>query len=560
MEQTPKAKRFRALRRRRERGQALIIAALTMLVLLAVIGFAVDYSNAWFHRQSAQSAADAVCTAAVMDMLSSSTTSSNFTPGGASATLDCTGSPTPAPCMYATRNGYPLSSVTFEFPSSLSGIATCTTVGTSGTPSICDATGVTGNPYVKINVKDQIPLTFAALVSGNTTQNVTATATCGLVLSNAPIPILVLNPSKPGTLSIVGSGSTDKIKIWGGPQQSIQVNSSDPSAVGVSGGPTVNLTNAGPPGGGGGLFGVNGGPSTPNLNLLPSSSNWVHHSVITDPFAKLPAPSQPSNGSSTSVAAGVKGCPPSSGGCIEYSAGYFPSGIDTTGRTVIFDPGVYYLNGDLTLKNSCVRPSTAAGTGANDIGGTMFYFNSGTVKVDANAGTCSDPFDATASSGTGQLQYGIRCTTGSQLPAGLPSTIDGNVLLGPCTGTYGDPLGTNDPIGEQRGMVFFENRSYPLPTPPPDKNAASWGGNGTSALIGTMYFHYCNSADGPGMGTNCRSNAYTDYLSFGGNAGAVSYVAGEIVTDYLYMHGTPALNMYLNPNALYYVLKASLLR
>jgi hypothetical protein len=62
------------------------------------------------------------------------------------------------------------------------------------------------------------------------------------------------------------------------------------------------------------------------------------------------------------------------------------------------------------------------------------------------------------------------------------------------------------------------------------------------------------------MGTNCRSNAYTDYLSFGGNAGAVSYVAGEIVTDYLYMHGTPALNMYLNPNALYYVLKASLLR
>lgn len=559
MERTPEAKRFSTPTRRRERGQTLIVVCLALLILLGVLGFAVDYSNAWFHRQSAQSVADSVCTAAAMDMLSSSTVSSNFTPGGASATLDCTGSPTPAPCMYATRNGYPLSSVKFEYPSSVSGIPACTT---GANPTVCDASGVADNPYVKVNVTDQIPLTFAALISGNTTQNVTATATCGLVLSNAPIPILVLNPDQPGTLSISGTGTTAKITIWGGPQQSIQVNSTNSSAVGVNGGPTVDLTNAGPAGGGGGLFGVNGGPTTPNLTLLPSSSNWIHHSPITDPFAKWPAPGKPSAApSSTQVDPGTFGCPPSNGGkCDRYFPGYYGSGIDTTGRTVVFDPGIYYLDGDFTLKQSCVRPSNAAGTGTNDIGGTMFYFHSGTVHVDANAGSCSDPFDATASNGSGQLQYGIKCTSASQLPAGLPDVIDGNVLLGPCTGIYGDPLGTDDPIGEQRGMVFFQNRSYQIPTPPPDKNAASWGGNGTSALIGTMYFHYCNSADGAEKGTRCASNAYTDYLSFGGTTGSKSYVAGEIVTDYLYMHGTPSLSMYLNPNALYYVLKASLLR
>ena len=37
--------------------------------LLASVGFAVDLSSMWFHRQAAQSAADAACVAGAMDML-----------------------------------------------------------------------------------------------------------------------------------------------------------------------------------------------------------------------------------------------------------------------------------------------------------------------------------------------------------------------------------------------------------------------------------------------------------------------------------------------------------
>src|ERR1019366_754641 len=53
-----------------ERGQTMVFLVLGLsLGGLAVVGFAVDVSNMWFHRQRAQNAADAACTAAIMDML-----------------------------------------------------------------------------------------------------------------------------------------------------------------------------------------------------------------------------------------------------------------------------------------------------------------------------------------------------------------------------------------------------------------------------------------------------------------------------------------------------------
>ena len=51
-------------------GQASVFLLLILgTFLLASVGFAVDLSNMWFHRQAAQSAADAACVAGAMDML-----------------------------------------------------------------------------------------------------------------------------------------------------------------------------------------------------------------------------------------------------------------------------------------------------------------------------------------------------------------------------------------------------------------------------------------------------------------------------------------------------------
>ena len=221
--------------------------------------------------------------------------------------------------------------------------------------------------------------------------------------------------------------------------------------------------------------------------------------------------------------------------------------------TAIFDPGVYYLVGGLTLAaNSTVRPSTATGDGS---GGTMFYFSgSGTVSVGANSRGTIFPFSTT--SGTGSLANGLEGTAGSSLPANVPATLNvGNMLLAPCTGSYGDPLvaaGLTDPSGTQRGILFFQDRSATNVSP-------DWGGGGQFALVGSMYFHSCN-ATGTGTGCGAAGTYYTDTFSFGGNAGSGSYVVGNIIADNITMHGTPSITMDLNPSAAYWILKASLLQ
>src|ERR1041385_6690856 len=56
--------------RPREKGQAIVLVMISLgLFVLVAVALAVDYSYLWFHRQTAQNAADAACTAGAMDML-----------------------------------------------------------------------------------------------------------------------------------------------------------------------------------------------------------------------------------------------------------------------------------------------------------------------------------------------------------------------------------------------------------------------------------------------------------------------------------------------------------
>ena len=409
---------------------------------------------------------------------------------------------------------------------------------------------------------DRAPLFFAGLISGKKTADVGAQATCGVVDANSPIPLLILNPTLPGTLNL--SGNKSSITITGGPPRSIQVNSTSATAFTSNGNPTVDLSLGGPNGNGSDI-GV-----TPNESLATSGITFKPGSLpgqwkpqtppLSDPFRSLPIPAKPAAGTVTTVAAGVHGCPTLSTGCYEYSAGYYSAGIcvgkggcsNKTYTTALFIPGVYYLDGDFSADSlSCLRPSTQLGDGT---GGTLFYFNTGTLNINANSGgSCPGPVSTTVGSGTGQMQFGVKCTSASQIPSNLPANLTGNLLMAPCTGPYGDPLLTADPIGEQHGILFFGNRSTAAVNP-------SWGGGGTAAALGSMYFHYCNSPDGAGLGTNCPSTAFTDNITLQGGSGSTSYVVGDIVTDELGLGGNPTIVMDLNPNALYYVYAATLLQ
>ncbi len=127
----------------------------------------------------------------------------------------------------------------------------------------------------------------------------------------------------------------------------------------------------------------------------------------------------------------------------------------------------------------------------------------------------------------------------------LPATLQGNVLLAPCTGTYGDPT------GKYRGILFFQDRA--------SGGGGGWGGGGGFLLAGSMYFHHCN-ATGTGVSCGLNPTYYNSIFTLQGNSGSASYVLGNIITDNLAMGGTPTINMALNPNATYNTLKATLLR
>ena len=522
-----------------ECGQAIVFIVLALsLFLLAAVGFAVDIANLWFHRQVAQNAADAACTAGAMDLYLSAqgTPMGGFTPGTA---FTCSSTPGAAPCQYAALNGYngtglvggsASNEVAVSFPSA----------GSNPAPGVTPPpAALAPYPFIRVDVVDRARVFLMALLTGTRTQDVRAFAVCGLELSPSVLPILVLDPTRAGTLSLGGNTS---FTVYGGPPRGVQVNSSSGSAVGSGG--TIDLHQGGPNHTGSDL-GVFGGPSANPGNFNGGTTgNWVSPaSPVFDPFALLPAPAQPPN---TPPAGGVhvnyheNGCPDPNG-CAWYTAGYYPSGITIKDKTAVFDPGIYYvLNGLALQSNSTVRPSTALGDGS---GGTIFYFaDTNSVSVGANSG--SESVDAFTTSTT-------KCTPSSILPDNLPATLNGNILLAPCSGTYGDPLGTSNPIGEQRGILFFQNRSQSA--------NPQWGGGGQFLLAGTMYFHQCVTS-GPDRGTNCSPSAYNTTLSLGGNAGSGTYNLGGMVVDRLSMGGTSGITMDLNPNAMFGTPKAALLR
>src|SRR6476620_3343942 len=121
---------------RSESGQTIAMVLLVLgIFLLGVVAFSVDYSNAYFHRQTAQVAADAACTAGSVDLLDNApgNTLGNFptSPASPANTFLCSANSTAAPCKSAALNGYGAPGLTanaasnevrISFPGSVPGV------------------------------------------------------------------------------------------------------------------------------------------------------------------------------------------------------------------------------------------------------------------------------------------------------------------------------------------------------------------------------------------------------------------------------------------------------
>jgi hypothetical protein len=222
--------------------------------------------------------------------------------------------------------------------------------------------------------------------------------------------------------------------------------------------------------------------------------------------------------------------------------------------TAIFTPGLYYVgsSGLNPISNTTLRMSTAAGDGTS---GVTFYLSTsvGTVSVSSNTGKAPACTAAAVGSGTpnncivsykpaggallGVTSRVLQCPSGSPNPAEVPSVMDGNILLGPCSGPFGSATNSD------RGFLFFQNRATAA--------NPSWGGGGQFLLSGFMYFHF-------GNGSVCGTS--TTCLTMNGGSGAGAYTLGNVVVDKLSMTGNSTLNMILNPAVTFQTLRPQMLR
>jgi len=297
--------------RRKERGQTLIpIIIMIGLFLLAMLGVAMDYSQLWAHRQMAQAAADASCEAGAADLYLDAVDPSISGAGGLGnfdwigTAFDCTTGAGTAPCNYAAFNGYTGANVKVSFPAALAGV-----------PPL-PAQLATKFPYIQVTVSDAVPMSFSRIVSPNPTITITATAACGVNPVSMPTPLVILHQTATSAMSVSGSA---KVIILGGPQRSIQINSSSASALNVG---TVDLSKGGPNNTGSDLA-LFGGPNDQPAGVnIGSTGHYIPHSIpLGDPFATYSSPTKPNTaGSAFAVTFGMNGCPDPNG-CVEFTPG-----------------------------------------------------------------------------------------------------------------------------------------------------------------------------------------------------------------------------------------------
>ncbi len=377
------------------------------------------------------------------------------------------------------------------------------------------------------------------------------------------------------------------------------------SDVGTYGGPHVA------PGSATGCYGANGNTGLPAGFSGGTTGTWAWpSSPVADPYAAVPAASSvksitPATKATHSdgtkyynlAAPGMDGCPDTAPsnygsyndstywtcnlgkygskswycrGCKEYAPGYYPNGISEGGGDVVtFLPGVYYLDGDLSIGGSdsirmakacassqgvvntdpntgnCSPLTQTAGPNGNGGGGAwtwhqtdgvMFYFHGSAKPVISGAS------GAPASPRVDKVLVTDLTCDSSTPPAylNLANALDTNILLAQCTtnGSYYDNAGdTTDSPGKIRGLLMFMDHS--------DTASPQLQGSGTLAYSGTLYFHSSN---------------YATIFQIPGGTTNGTLIWGNVITDQMQIMGSGALTMALNPAASTPIIKVSLLQ
>jgi Flp pilus assembly protein TadG len=246
-------------------GQAIILVVVAAsLLLIGVLGFALDGGQMYAQRQMAQAAADAAAQAGIMSIMRGTNDTSTYTFGtGATpiASYTCTTTDGRTPCVYARNNGFGGTSsdtVTLSYPSSVTGVT---------------LSSVTV-PAFQVTVQRTLHTGFVQFLKGPATTTITAKAIAGIVGAVSPDSIIVLGA---GTAFTADNGAS--VTVGG----AIAINSASNPPADISGGATVtasafNVVSTTAPS----TYIDNGGSTNPTPVTGATS--------VTDPLASLAAP------------------------------------------------------------------------------------------------------------------------------------------------------------------------------------------------------------------------------------------------------------------------------
>jgi len=352
------------------------------LLLIGVLGFAIDGGQMYAQQQMAQAAADAAAQAGIMSIFRGTNSTSTYTFGTGTppiASYVCTTSDGRTPCVYARQNGFggtASDTVTLSYPSSIAG-ATLSSVTV---------------PAFEVTVQRTLNTGLIQFLGGPATTTITAKAITGIAGSVSPYSMIVLGSGANTFQALDGATVT----VSGG-EIAINSNNSDAATVTSSTvtASAINIT--------GNYQTSNGGKFTPS----PTTGT----TAVADPFGSLPALTPAS--------------------CATHPTTYYP----TTGTTLT--PGTYC--GGITVDNGATNITFSAGnyiidggyltfsSGTSSGSGVMFYLTGtnatyGSVVINNSATvTLSAPTSGTYQ---GILFYQNRSITSSNA-----ATFDGGAAM-----------------------------------------------------------------------------------------------------------------------------------
>jgi len=425
----------------KERGQAMVVMAFALIVLLGMLALSIDGGRAFTERRKAQNAADAAAMAAVRELGS----------GASSATARRIAYET------ALRNGYDL------VEEDISIIDVAVDYGTYNP-------GLTASYEISITVDSGVEATFAQFVYDNFL-DVNAHSTMEVVLSRSPfagfgmVSLAGNCPSGGGAngsgIGSGGGGNSGGVTIYGGSMLSNIPNSgcafyppnngdgvfactvhfnigsgNSAAACIAAGGQLINLQAVSPSGT------CAGNGCDDNIGTI--DGNFNNGVSLPDPMADLPTPKCLGNENNPNPAK-VNG---------KYQPGYYTPGGLGAG---VYDPGIYCIKAD-GAENSAGNTFGMSGGEIDARSGVLFYFYDNGGSYAANLGL---------SGGAAMLLNAPGNGTGS------------NKLICP---NEPQPLETDaaraDPCNYQ-GLAIFVKQGK--------TNDLDLGGNGGFAIFGTIY-------------------------------------------------------------------------